>query len=456
MGLRTMQDIQENQTAFLHECHAAFKKALKLLIHDMLTLESLLVELDKDAVAQKKLIATYRHWLRILELAYDSFIWIAANYDRSEVTKYYKGSKHGALLYQNVRSVIQLADEFNKEPDVFAIPLDFSRFACITDVLRIRRHPDGRVSHDFIEVKEGAVNDELFDVVKAKNPDRYFEFFDKYGAKGIAQIKRVLKQGEVVDSRIKLLDMQPGIYQEEHAVRLVTAMTIGETDSFADSIEPLFENARKGQYSVETVDDCLVLAALDPASEENYMRADYVARCVIHAGSGDAAATGDPDKLLASLKSIEFTDWRSGFASVLCIPPLLRPLSPRCFLDLVFGRIRLHFHFDPSSFIRLCADSGVRAGFLKKRVTNKLRSTLGWKKREVPLFGGRAIGYITGGLTGILTPSYLDEIFFNWRKPSAIVRHIKQMESEFPSSGPEGGDPPAITKFFSERDLEPD
>ena len=453
LGFRTMESILENRTAFFRECHAAFKKALVLLIDDMLEVERLLGEIQGHSSAEKQLKAKYRYWLRLLELAYDSFIWIAANHDRSEVTKYYKSPKHGALVHQNIHSVIGLAKQLNREPDVFAFPLDFSRFACITDLLRLRRHPDGRISEDFIEVKAGVVNDEAFELLKAKDPDRYFAFFDKYGEKGVAQIQRILNQGQVVDRRIELLGLQPGIYEEEHAVRFVTEMTIREEDSFHGVIEPLIHNAREGKYSVEIIDDCLVVATLDPNSLENFRRTDYVARCVAHAGSADSEATlGDQEKLLTALESIEFTDWRSGFGSVLCIPPLLRPLSARSFLDLLFGRVRLHLHFDPSAFLRLCSSSGVRAGFLRKRTTNRLRSTFGWKKGQVPLFKGRAIGYISGAISDVLKPTYLDEIFFNWRRPSAIVRHMKQVESEFQASSSAA----KASQLFSEADLERD
>ena len=89
----------------------------------------------------------------------------------------------------------------------------------------------------------------------------------------------------MVDHRIKLLGLQPGIYEEEHTVRVVTEMRSGEDDSFHGVIEPLIHNAREGKYSVEIIDDCLVVAALDPDSLENYRRTDYVARCVVHAGS---------------------------------------------------------------------------------------------------------------------------------------------------------------------------
>jgi hypothetical protein len=74
-------------------------------------------------------------------------------------------------------------------------------------------------------------------------------------------------------------------------VRLVSEMTIGQDDSFHGVIEPLLHNARHGKYSVEVIDDCLVVAALDPKSLENYRRTDYVARCVVYAGSAGSAGT---------------------------------------------------------------------------------------------------------------------------------------------------------------------
>jgi len=49
---------------------------------------------------------------------------------------------------------------------------------------------------------------------------------------------------------------------------------------------------------------------------------------------------------------------------------LLGPLSTLSFLDLLFGRIQLHFYFDGPSFFRLCTNHGVRVVFHKKRTTN--------------------------------------------------------------------------------------
>lgn len=79
---------------------------------------------------------------------------------------------------------------------------------------------------------------------------------------------------------------------------------------------------------------------------------------------------------------------------------------------------------------------------------------LAGKKARFHYSADGRIGYITGGVTDILAPSYLDEIFFNWRTPSAIVRHIKQIESEFPTPGTGSTTEPPVTQFFSQNDLE--
>jgi hypothetical protein len=455
MGLRTLEDSQRNHVEFLHECHVVFKRALHLLIEDSLTLEKLLTGLDKNETDYKRRKAVYEYWLKLLELSYDTFLWIASNHDRSEVHKHYKGLKHGALAKQNIRSVIEVANQMNKEPEVLAIPLDFSRFSCIADLLRIRRNADGRVSSDFIEVKEGAVNDEIFEVIKARDPDEYLKFFDKYGEKGAKQVERMFKQRQVADDRIKLFGLQPGVYDEERAVRIVTELKVGEDGSFHEVIGPLIQQSRTGKYSVETIGDCLVLAALDATSQERYVRTDYVARCVVHAAFGDEAETKEQEKLFRALQRIEFADWRSGFGSLLCIPPTLRPLSPRSFLDLLFGRIQLHLYFDGASFVRLCIEHGVRAGFIKKRNTNRLKTTLGWRKGEVPLWDGRAIGFIAGGESFVFDRGYYDEILFNWRTPEAIVGHMKQLDSELAKSPLPRATERPLQRLFTENDLEP-
>ena len=159
---------------------------------------------------------------------------------------------------------------------------------------------------DFIEVKEGSVNDEVFEVMKARDPDEYLKFFRQVRRERGEAGRTNVQQRQVADDRIKLFGLQPGVYDEERAIPW-TELKVGEDGSFHEVIEPLIQQARTGKYSVETIGDCLVLAALDATSQERYLRTDYVARCVAHAAFGDDE-TREQEKLLRALQRIEFPE----------------------------------------------------------------------------------------------------------------------------------------------------
>src|SRR5262249_34735814 len=130
---------RSDRERFLIECHFVYKKALKILTGAILLLEN-----ETEAREKQKLKSDdLRYQARILEFVYDSFVWIAANHDRSNVIKIYKSRKFGSLSAQNIQSAIEAADELNQDALSFAFPLDFSRFSCIGDLLRIRRDPAG-------------------------------------------------------------------------------------------------------------------------------------------------------------------------------------------------------------------------------------------------------------------------------------------------------------------------
>ena len=449
--------ITANYVAFIHECHAVFKKAQKILIREMLALEELISELDVKTPDGKQADSRYRHWLELLELTYDSFVWIASNHDRSNVTKVYKGPKHGRLANQNIGSVIELADELNDDPNVFAFPLDFSRFSCVGDLLRLHRHADGRATLDFVEVKEGEVNEEILNVIKAHDPVVYSGFVESYGDKGVEQLDRVVRQQKTAEKNLKHDHSPPGIYQDEEIPRVISEMKIGPGGRFDAAIEYVVRSAELDEYSIEIIDECLLVTALDARSEEKYRRKDFVARSVVQASflGHPSAESGGQDALFNSLRSIEFNDWREGFGYPSFDPPALRRLlSTRSLLNLMFGRIHLLFYFDLPLFVRLCAEAGIQAGFIRRKATNRIRTTHRWKNGQYPLHKERAIGYITGGLRGVFGPAYLHEILFNWKTPKVIINHIRQLGAEVPRSDADAEEDGVKQNWFSESDLE--
>jgi len=402
-----------------------------------------------------ELLDRYKYWLRILEFSYDSFIWIASNHDRSNVTKIYKGAKFGSLLQQNIQSVIETADELNVAENVFAFPLDFSRFSCIGDLLRITRHRAGGISLDFIEVKEGELNERILKVILSKGEEGLEDLFHQFGEKAVKQGKRMLKQERVAQRQLKYFDAAPGIYRGPDENRIVSELRIGLEDQFDDLIEILVERARQGEFSSDVVDDCLVVTALDSTSPQRYNVTDFSSRAVVYSAFLANEQFKNQDELSDAVQNITFIDWIEALNSAVCIPPLLRrPLRTRSFLDLMSGRIQLRFYLDPTAFLQLCREQKLQAGFIKKKITNRLKTSGGWRKGQYPIFGGRALGYVAGNFAGVIGWGILHEIMFNWRTPGAIARHLAHASAELQQLGQSPVGEHARRNWFSERDLE--
>ncbi|MGC1417730.1 MAG: hypothetical protein WA817_20750 [Candidatus Acidiferrum sp.] len=452
LGIWSMEARLKNYARFIAECHRAYKRAAEILIVEMLILERAIAQTSEDGDTQS--LHRQKYWLHILELAFDSFVWIAANHDRSNVTKIYKGSKFGLLSQQNIESVIETANELNTSENVFAFPLDFSRFSCIGDLLRITRDATGEVALAFIEVKEGRINERIFEEVFTKKEQSVEKLAAQFDDKGIKQIQRMQRQEQVALKQLKYFDARPGIYKGKDENRIISELRIGAEDRYDDLIELLMHRARQGEFSSEIVDDCVVVTALNATSAQRYSITDFSSRATVHAAFLANGPSKSDGELVNQMENIRFIDWMEALHSPSTVPPLLRPLSTRSFLDLMTGRIQLRFYFDPGSFLRLCRDQKIQAGFVRKKVTNRLRTTQCWKKDQVPIFDGRALGYLAGRYAGIIGWGFIHEILFNWRTPKAIVRHLSRLDAEVEQLGGPHLGQDVNRDWFSDKDLE--
>jgi hypothetical protein len=378
------------------------------------------------------LLRKFKHWLRILESCFESFVWLA--FRPSDIPHLYKGPKFGSLAAQNVESVLKLVSKFNESPYAFAVPLDFTRFSCTGDLLHIERQPGTR-RIAIAEVKQGEVNDAMLNAVKARDQAEWMNFFDDYGEKGIQQTQRFFRQEQEYHKRSARMTAEAGIHKDEDGTRLVLQSKTA-LDDFIEIVEALCAKARCGKYAVDSVDDCLVIAAVDTTSEQRYALGEFDARLfALNAYiAPEASDKYSHSQLSDELQKIELTEWLEGLGSVRLLPLFRRPLSTRTFLDLAFGRIRLLFFFHPPTFIRLCQEAGVQAYLLSKKATNRLRSTQKWRSGEIPLYQGCAIGYRLENHTVVLGSAGLHEVIFNWMRPRSFIAQLADAVSRAKAS----------------------
>jgi hypothetical protein len=407
----------------IRETHRAFKRASQILIDTTLEIEA-----DLSRVTQTNKSAgdvnEYWHWLRIVAACYESFVWLA--FRPCDVQHLFKGPRSGFLDQQNISSVLKIAKEINDSfPYALAIPLDFTRFSCTGDLLCIGR-TFGKSSVAVVEVKQGEVNDALIEARKSRNADAWSAFFEKYGEKGISQAERVFRQEREYYKREARMRAKSGIHKDEDGTRLVLESNIPAAD-FTDVIEALCAKARRGEYAVDAVDGCLMIAAVDTTSEKRALLADFDARLfALNAFIAAELAKESPDKIAGQLQRIELIDWLEGFGAICFMPLFVRPLRARTFLDLAFGRVRLLAYFHPPAFVELCQKLGVKAELLSRKQTNRLRSVQGWRALDLPpMHEGRAIAYWVGELPFVIGSMRFHEMVFNWTRPASLILQIK-------------------------------
>jgi hypothetical protein len=421
----TMEKIRADYLEFLRRCDAIHKEAQIILVRNILAIEAELEELKGQPATRENssLISRLKYWKLLLELFFNTFVWIALRLDRNDVKRIVKGPKYGALKYQNIDETLAWVDEQNKNPDVRAIPLDFCSFGCVCDVLRIAREPNKAVTHDLIEMKSGSVNDVIYETIREGTEEAYFRFFDQYGDKGIKQMHRIFKQQDALRRNTELLGAGRGIYENPSSPE--TQLIIAEDDKpreyYSETVLRLLEAADKGDFAVDAIDDCFVVGVVNTDDKNRYLLGEFDLKLFIHGiyVEPHLKNTLTPDELIANFEQIKLREWREGFGSVLLFPLPERRLPDKLMMDLLFGRKVLKFFFNPYVFVGLAQRSGINMKFLSKKATGRLKAQGG--ARDIVAFDGHAIAVVDEIGEWTLGPGTFDEIFYNWVKPISII-----------------------------------
>ncbi|MFA5835157.1 MAG: hypothetical protein WDA22_16890 [Bacteroidota bacterium] len=428
----TQEKIESEFPGFQREVFSAHKLALKILIDRILELENLLSEIPNiNSRSPDTKTLKLHFWKHILELTFNTFVWLHLEMDRSNVRKVFKGPKYGDLSNQNIESVLQYINEENKDINKIAIPLDFCSFSPICDILQINYSESENVRHiKFIEAKSGKVNEDMLETINSKTSDLYFKFFDAYGKKGIKQMDRFFKQMLMLDRSRKLINAKPGVYENPVTSEppLVILDNNIESIHFSDKITELLEKSEQREFAVDTIDECLVVGVLN-RKDENILKLGefdvrlYVYNCFFNPAT--LFGTTYPADLPEILNSITLVNWVEGFKSIVLEPVILRTLPEKHLMDLLLGKKMLKLYFNPESFIALCNKNGLKAEFTTKRETNHFRSRS--VAKSLVEFNGRYIKLVRDEGVEILGDGTIYEMLFNWAHPTSLIEQMKQI-----------------------------
>jgi hypothetical protein len=429
----TQEKIAKDFPGFHREVFKAHKSALAILTNRILEFENLLSERAGTSSRRSPDETTLKlhFWKRVLEMTYNTFVWLHTGMDHSNTKKVFKGPKYGNLSHQNIQSVLQYTNDVNTDPNKIAIPLDFCSFSPICDILQIEYSEAENTRRTlYLEAKSGKVNDEILETIEAKTPGAYFKFFDKYGEKGIKQMERFFRQSIFLQRSQELINAEPGLYDNpvNGQPPLIVQANEAQILHFSEKIAELLSKADERQFAVDAIDNCLIVGVLNAEEENILMLGEYDVRlyiyhCFLNPSTLDGAPY--PPDLPTILSRINLTDWIEAVGSVVLYPLLLRDISDKHLLDLLLGKKRLRFFFHPESFILLCNQNGIRAEFTTIREANRIRSSPHTGLME---FDGKFIQLFLGDAVATFGDGFFHEMIFNWVRPLSVIEQLKQFK----------------------------
>jgi len=415
----SFEKIKKNHVKYIQEVTKSNKEAQNILISDILAIEKELISLEKNKQGEIRKLTSYKI---ILESCFNAFVWIACDLQRFNIRKIFKGPKFGSILKQNIDEAISFVNGENKDPDVFAIPLDFCRFAPVCDVIKLVRKGMHSERY-FVELKFGKVNEEILETIENAKTDKtkYFDFFKRRGEKGIKQMERVFRQRLNLGKNVTLLDAEPGIHD-----KLIVKEMKRHFSYYSDVINELFIAADNDKSATVIIDDCLILTVISTLDKHKYIQSDFTFRHRIMDKFSEKCPLCNregADKVVNAFKEINVQEWREGFGSVVLFPLFFRQLQNEYLLDLLFGRKIIHFFFSPKQFIKLANDNGLPTSLITRKEL-KRDDTAGIRDFEGMFIksSNTKEGWTWGD-------GLFHEIFYNWVRPLSMIKTQLELDN---------------------------
>jgi hypothetical protein len=431
--------IFRNPLAFKIACHKAYKNAQNILITHYLEIEKRIQFIQNEGKARGKNRRDVRretaklfYEKRIVELCYESIVWILMKEDKVSFKSLFKGPKYGLLINQNVKSVLEYAEAENKSQTSYVIPLDFCRFAPICDAIKVE-YEEKRAAWvmSFVEIKEGVVNKEIGSVVKCDFGEEGFLFAARRGIEGVAQFRRYLKQSRFLADSIKLIDKPAGIYEDPRYPdigKIIMESNIKEK-TFLGQIREAYQYNVNDKYAVFENDGCFIAGFVNCFNKDMELLGEFdIRHYVLHRSNDECPiCKNESGEATGTLDQIRLSDWRSGFSSVILFPILLRePLCEDLICDVLFGRRKLKHYFNYGEFMSLAIAKRLQIEYVGIRQYHKDFGHMPTK--EIIRIYDKLIKIQLSNGFMYMCDGTLHDITYNWICPSSIIDRLKNMK----------------------------
>jgi hypothetical protein len=252
----TLQAIAANRAIFLEKSHATWKALHNRSLDEILALESLLFgDVRKNMPAA--MVWYLRRCLAIWRRINDAILWGLLGFKDHIIRTVCHRKDRPQLASANPEAIRKLLNNLNSDPMTIAIWSDATTCVDLGDVF-CKSH-SGKPS-GFLEVKEGAMNDKIFELIRVKGtPDdivaQIETFAGKNGPKAVKQLERVVRQQQRYNQIMDIIDEDRGYDPRREAEITIGESTI-QLQSYDTELQTILETAAEEPH-LHCIDRCL-------------------------------------------------------------------------------------------------------------------------------------------------------------------------------------------------------
>lgn len=353
----TIAEIAKHREPFVIACHQTWKIWHQRAIEELLVLDAMLRR-DKEQP-----VAGLREFGEDLSTLWrkvnDSIVWTLFGAQRWAVKRLCLYRPRTYLTENNAESILRLLPKLNANALSFALWNDATSVVDVGDVTYIENGLKPEPA--FFEVKEGAVNDEILELISPKDQDleeRLKAFAEAHGKKGLRQFGRFLRQAQTTDQMETLWTELKGT--DPVTGQHIEVVDVGsEHYPYDETLGALLQRSlESGGEVLELVEDCMwVYASADPMVS----RPAAIERFRALLQQNEVGVPAATERLLPHDRD-RIVELRWGHSQPVAKPIFLRTLIPEVVGSLAYGRLahKVLLYLDWTRFAKLCERCGVR------------------------------------------------------------------------------------------------
>ncbi len=365
------------------------------------------VVINKDIVIEKNKndLITITYQEKVLRSIADTIAWKMIGRDITTARRLYAGEEVIDITNSNIESCIRSVNAIMQEDSAnMALISDLTSFIQVGDILSYNYK---QKALEIFEVKEGKVNGEILDILKTfmSNKCKYslaksLELKDHNFHK---QFDRVIKQADKDSSVMKTIETGEGtdLYTGLNVKIPKEAIVV---DDYTDIFNPLIEKAHKKGWSIEVIDNCLLIGVY------------FIKKMP----SSAFEAWIEPfDRITPTY------DFRYSFNLPTNCPLFAHDIYDNYLIDIALGDIVIKMAVAMDDFLTLCNKAGLNYKWLSKKETARINSNVPTSNRIFEL-DGRGIELIIGDKNLYLGDGTILRMFSMFTKPESAIDLLKE------------------------------